>query len=167
MLTLGIIGWIVVSISAPYLLGWWYLPVLAVFVALLLVVPMAGWWSGFTGSKYTIINASVAVAVAGGILSAMFLGVNFIGGQAGDFVEHKCKVVRFYRSEHHRTHRVGRRTYVTDRQPYYRYHAEVVLPDSSVMDFPVTESRYRHAHHNDSIYVKIHSGLLGVDYITQ
>ncbi len=165
VLSLGVIGWVFVCLSSSNLLGWWYLPVLAVLIALILAAPLVKWWRKFTESDIFVLNFMLSVVFVGGILAAAFIGLNYIDLPRAVPQEHVCKVERFYRKEHHRSRRVGRHT-IVDRQAYYTYHAEIVLPDSSRVSVPVTLQRYRRNRKNDSIKIEIHTGILGVDFVT-
>lgn len=164
VLTLGFIGWVFVYMTSSTVLGWLQLSVLALIIALLFASPLAKWWRRFTESDIFVLNFMLSVVLVGGILAAAFIGLNFIDLPGSVPQEHVCKVERFYRKEHHRSRRVGRHT-VRDRQAYYTYHAEIVLPDSSLTSVPVTLQRYRRHRKNDSIKIEIHTGILGADYI--
>ncbi len=115
--------------------------------------------------KSMLLNALIAVAVGGGIISAVLIGLNFIDLPGTEPVYYRCKVEKSYRTEHHRSRRVGRR-YVSTGETYYRYHADISLPDGKQVTVPITAGRYRTARANDSITIAVHKGMMGVDYIT-
>lgn len=164
-IALGVLGWMFVYACSSTVLGGWYLSAIAAIIALLFVMPMARWWQKFTHLKSMLLNALIAVAVGGGIISAVLIGLNFIDLPGTEPVYYRCKVEKSYRTEHHRSRRVGRR-YVSTGETYYRYHADISLPDGKQVTVPITAGRYRTARANDSITIAVHKGMMGVDYIT-
>ena len=98
------------------------------------------------------------------VLSALLLGVNYLGVEYGSLPQEKAVVVRKYSETRYHSKRVGRRTYSRG-APYKVYKMEVEFADGLKRDFPLVRERYGRIHKGDTILVGRGRGILGMPVI--
>ena len=115
------------------------------------------------GRSARILNFIISAVIGGGVLSALFLGLNWAGAKPVDSCS-EATVTCKYTRERQRTKRVGRR-YVATGDKYMVFCVDIAIPDHEAKPLEVPYHTYSRLHKGSKVRAKIEHGLFGLTLV--
>lgn len=136
-------------------------PVWIAVSAVALILSVLAWriWVPLTDSCNKVVNILVGALVSAGILAAAFYGLN--AAFPSEVYSEKGVVVRKYRKEHHRTKRIGRRSYGRG-EKYYTYHVDVITRSGTPFEWEISLEKYNRVREGYNATCEVENGLFGI-----
>lgn len=130
-------------------------------VAVILAFVTVGLFHYLTGIKARWINYLCGVVSLTGVLTALFLALNFTLADESTIHEEEVRIERKYHKVRHHIKRVTRKTYAQG-EAYNVYYVEIQFDNGMNRDIMVSFQRYRKLKVGQSITMKIAEGRFGI-----
>lgn len=150
-----------VTIGNDVLVARWIPFAICGMVAAVLSVVVVRLFRCITGFKPKWINYLCGVVSLTGILTAIFLALNFSLADDSTIHEQEVKIERKYHKVRHHIKRVTRKTYAQG-EAYNVYFIQIQFDNGMRRDIMVPLQRYRKLKEGQKISLKIADGLFGI-----
>lgn len=152
------------SLYGNTLVVWWAPVAGCVAASALASAVMWRMWPWITGTRRVAVNYICSLVMATGVLLAAFFGCNYMYADSSSLHKESVSVERKFSKKHHRTRRVGRRTYTTG-ESYYTYHVEVRFADGRLKEMAVPAGRYNRLRTGGTMTLDMERGMWGLPVI--
>lgn len=141
---------------------------LPLFIGVIVVIAagssavLAKRWERVTGIRNYVVNFLVNLVVAGLVLSALVLGINYTTADTFSNEPELVTISRKYTKTRYKSKRVGRRHY-TRGEPYKVYFLELEIPDIGSRQIEVSHKLYGSVRDGDTLTLRTGRELLGME----